>query len=85
MMGNEVFDPLRRLDDMAGLIAHVTAEPTERVIARLELERRRPGKSVADDFAKCGGPRYVWGPHMDAFYGTTELFCMNWRFGIATG
>ncbi len=73
-MGHEHFDPLRKLDDMAGLIAHVTGEPVERVVARLESERVRPGHSVADDFAKSGGPRYVWGPHMEAFYGETDAF-----------
>ncbi|MDB5303728.1 MAG: ubiG 2 [Phycisphaerales bacterium] len=59
---------------MASLIGEVSGEPIGRVIERLEYERSHPGRTVAEDFARAGGPRYVWGPHLEKFYGSTDAF-----------
>ena len=40
----------------------------------LEAERLHPGKTVVEDFAKYGGGRYVWGEHLEKFYGATHAF-----------
>ncbi len=70
-----VFDPLRNAQQMGELIAEVTAEPLSLVLEKLEHERQHPGRTVADDFAaRGGGPRYVWGKHLEAFYGSTSAF-----------
>lgn len=68
------FDPLRNIDHMASLIAEVTGEPIAAVLEKLEYERRHSGRTVADDFARRGGPRYEWGKHLEAFYGATDAF-----------
>lgn len=68
------FDPLHRLDQMASLISEVTGEPVDTVVNRIELEQSHPGRSVAVDFASHGGPRYVWGKHLEDFYGKTNAF-----------
>lgn len=68
------FDPLHNLDQMASLISSVTGEGISRVCDRLEFECKHPGRSVADDFEKRGGPRYVWGEHLEKFYGSTDAF-----------
>jgi 2-polyprenyl-3-methyl-5-hydroxy-6-metoxy-1,4-benzoquinol methylase len=68
------FDPLRNLDQMSALIGEITGEPPAVVANRLEFERLHPGKSVAEDFAKHGGPRYEWGKHLEEFYGSTNAF-----------
>ncbi|MDB5356027.1 MAG: ubiG 2 [Phycisphaerales bacterium] len=72
--GRAGFDPLSNLEQMASLIGEVSGEPVGRVIERLEYERVHPGRTVADDFAKAGGPRYEWGPHLEKFYGSTDAF-----------
>jgi SAM-dependent methyltransferase len=68
------FDPLRNTDHMVSLISEVTGEPADRVIEALEYERRHPGRTVANEFRKRGGPRYQWGPHLQAFYSSTNAF-----------
>ena len=68
------FDPLRKIEDMASLISEVTGEATASVIDALERERRHPGRTVAEEFRKRGGPRYQWGPHLEAFYSSTNAF-----------
>ena len=68
------FNPLHHLDQMASLISAVTGESAARVCERLEYEHRHPGRSVADDFEKRGGPRYEWGKHLEEFYGSTDAF-----------
>jgi SAM-dependent methyltransferase len=68
------FDPLHHLDQMAGLIGEISGEPIDKVTDRLERERAHPGCTVAEDFARCGGPRYRWGPHLESFYGSTNAF-----------
>jgi SAM-dependent methyltransferase len=72
--GRDAFDPLRDLEQMASLIGEVSGEPVAVVIDRLEQERLHPGRTVADDFAKHGGPRYQWGPHLENFYASTTAF-----------
>ena len=74
MDGAPGFDPLRNVQQMASLISEVTGEPAERVIDALEYERHHPGRTVANEFRKRGGPRYQWGPHLDAFYSSTNAF-----------
>src|SRR5665213_3039060 len=68
------FDPLRNIDQMAELIGEITGETPAVVIERLEIERRHPGRTVAEDFAKNGGPRYEWGRHLEKFYNSTNAF-----------
>jgi SAM-dependent methyltransferase len=68
------FDPLGNLDHMASLIGEVSGESVAVVVDRLENERLHPGKTVADDFARHGGPRYEWGPHLESFYASTNAF-----------
>jgi SAM-dependent methyltransferase len=67
-------DPLRNIEQMGTLISEVTGEALPDVIDGLERERLHPGQTVADDFRKRGGPRYEWGPHLEAFYGATRAF-----------
>ena len=59
---------------MAALIAEVTGEPVGRIVERLESERKHPGSTVVEDFARGGGRRYEWGPHLERFYGSTNAF-----------
>jgi SAM-dependent methyltransferase len=68
------FDPLRNIDQMADLIGEITGEPAAAVVERLELERLHPGRTVAEDFARNGGPRYEWGKHLEEFYNSTNAF-----------
>jgi SAM-dependent methyltransferase len=68
------FDPLRDRGQMAALIAEASGVPLAEAERRLDTELRHPGRSVADDFAARGGPRYTAGPGMDAFYATTDAF-----------
>jgi SAM-dependent methyltransferase len=68
------FDPLRNLQQMAGLIAEASGVSAAEAAERLERERKRPGHAVADDFRTRGGTRYTAGPAMDAFYGSTDAF-----------
>ncbi|HWE03388.1 MAG TPA: class I SAM-dependent methyltransferase [Tepidisphaeraceae bacterium] len=68
------FDPLHNIDQMADLIGEVTGEPAAIVIDRLEQERLHPGRTVAEDFARHGGPRYLWGKHLEEFYNSTNAF-----------
>jgi SAM-dependent methyltransferase len=68
------FDPLHSLQQMAELIAQISGESVDTARQRLEFEREHPGCSVAEDFARHGGPRYEWGPHLESFYGTTNAF-----------
>lgn len=68
------FDPLRNLEHAAALVADVTGEPLAQVVRGLRRELARPGRTVADDFARRGGPRYEWGPHLEAFYGSSSAF-----------
>jgi len=68
------FKPLRNASQMASLIAEVTGEPVKRVLERLEIEHRHPGRTVAQDFARHGVPLYTDGPEMSAFYGSTDAF-----------
>lgn len=70
----KTFDPLHKLDDMTALISELTGEDQSRVAQRLENERIHPGTTVAEDFAAKGGPRYVWGKHLEEFYGKTQAF-----------
>jgi SAM-dependent methyltransferase len=74
MPNPKAFNPLNKPEQMISLIAEITGESTEAVAARLERERRHPGCNVADDFARAGGPRYRWGPHLEAFYSATNAF-----------
>jgi SAM-dependent methyltransferase len=68
------FDPLHHLDQMAELIGQISGESVEKVKDQLEWERAHPGCTVAQDFARSGGPRYKWGPHLEKFYGSTSAF-----------
>ncbi len=68
------FNPLHSLQQMAELIAQISGESVDIAKRRLEWERLHPGCSVAEDFARHGGPRYVWGPHLESFYGQTNAF-----------
>lgn len=68
------FDPLRSLDQMASLIAEASGVAVDEARRRIEYELQHPGRSVADDFAARGAPRYTAGPAMDAFYEQTDAF-----------
>ncbi len=68
------FDPMHDIRQMASLISEITGETSDVVICRLENERLHPGRTVAEDFAQHGGPRYEWGPHLEAFYKSTNAF-----------
>jgi SAM-dependent methyltransferase len=59
---------------MASLIAEASGVEVAEAERRLEVELRHPGRSVAEDFAARGGPRYTPGPQMDAFYASTDAF-----------
>jgi 2-polyprenyl-3-methyl-5-hydroxy-6-metoxy-1,4-benzoquinol methylase len=74
MDGAPGFDPLRNINHMASLISEVTGDPADEVIDALEQERQHPGRTVAREFNQRGGPRYVWGPHLEAFYSSTNSF-----------
>jgi SAM-dependent methyltransferase len=74
MESRSFFDPLHNLHQMAALISEITGDSPSRVIERLECERLHPGRTVADEFSKCGGQRYKWGPHVEAFYASTSGF-----------
>ena len=68
------FDPLRDKAQMAALIAEASGVTPAEAVRRLDYELKHPGRSVADDFAARGGPRYTAGPQMDAFYAATDAF-----------
>jgi SAM-dependent methyltransferase len=68
------FDPLHSLQQMAELISHVSGESVDTAKRRLQFEFAHPGRSVAEDFARIGGPAYKWGPHLESFYGKTNAF-----------
>lgn len=59
---------------MAELIAEVTGESIDVVIAKLKEETRHPGITVRRDFAATGAPRYEWTPELEAFYSKTTAF-----------
>jgi len=68
------YNPLNQPGQMIELIAEITGESPERVAERLEFERKHPGRNVAEDFQKHGGPRYIWGKHLEDFYEFTNAF-----------
>src|SRR5690349_21548125 len=68
------FNPLRNAAQMASLIAEVTGDSIDRVLEKLEIERRHPGRSVAEDFARHGARLYTDSPEMSAFYESTDAF-----------
>jgi SAM-dependent methyltransferase len=59
---------------MARLIASVTGESTDAVLARLRREYWWPGVSVSEDFARRGLQRYAWGDGLIRFYCETDSF-----------
>lgn len=70
----EDYSPLHNPGQMVALIAEITGESPDCVCQRLELERKHPGKNVADDFSRHDGPRYSWGRHLEEFYSQTNAF-----------
>jgi 2-polyprenyl-3-methyl-5-hydroxy-6-metoxy-1,4-benzoquinol methylase len=68
------FDPLHSLQQMAELIAQISGESVDTARRRLKFEFEHPGRSVAQDFARHGGPAYKWGPHLESFYNQTNAF-----------
>ncbi|HET6247330.1 MAG TPA: class I SAM-dependent methyltransferase [Tepidisphaeraceae bacterium] len=74
MRNSRDYNPLYKPKQMLALISEITGEPAECVAERLELERKYPGRNVADDFQNHGGPRYQWGSHLESFYSQTNAF-----------
>jgi SAM-dependent methyltransferase len=59
---------------MIALIALISGESSKRVEEKLDIERRHPGRTVAEAFRQHGGKRYIDGPDMAAFYESTDAF-----------
>ena len=66
--------PLHDAVWMARLVASVTGESTEAVLARLRREYWWPGVSVSEDFARRGLQRYLWSEGLIRFYCETDSF-----------